>query len=272
MSNEILDKILELSVEYITTMGVRILGSVFLLIFGFKLIKIFVRFITRSGWYGKIEPGAQTFIKSFLKITLKVILIISVAGILGVPMTSMVALVASAGLAIGFALQGALGNLAGGLMILIFKPFKVGDHIDTHTDVGIVKEINVFYTVLKTFDSRIITLPNGTLTNTATINYSMEKQRRVDFEFTVSYDSDIDQVKGILEEIAQKHELVLKDPPVFTRLKQHGDSALVFILRAWCESADYWTIYFDITESVKKEFDKAGIEIPFPQMDIHMRQ
>lgn len=271
MDKELMDKLLEKGLEYLATMGVRILGSIILIVFGFKLIKIFVRFITRSKWYGKIEPGAQTFIKSFLKITLKVILIITVAGILGVPMTSMVALIASAGLAIGFALQGALGNLAGGLMILIFKPFKVGDHIDTHTDVGIVKEINVFYTVLKTFDSRIITLPNGTLTNTAIINFSMEKQRRVDFEFTVSYNSDIEQVKGILSGIAEKHELVLEDPPVFTRLKQYGDSALIFVLRAWCEAQDYWTVYFDVTESVKKEFDLAGIEIPYPQMDVHMR-
>jgi len=270
MNSEVIEKIVDLGVEYLTTIGVRLLGSVLLLLIGLRLIKIFVRFITKSKWFCKIETGAQTFIKSFLKITLKIILMITVAGILGVPMTSMVALIASGGIAIGFALQGALGNLAGGLMILIFKPFKVGDHIDTHADVGIVKEINIFYTVLKTFDSRIITLPNGTLTNTAIINFSMEKQRRVDFEFTVSYNSDIETVKEILIDIATKHELVINDPPVFARLKEHGDSALVFVLRAWCEAADYWTIYFDITESVKKEFDKADIEIPFPQMDVHI--
>ena len=271
MNTDILDKILGLGVEYITTMGVRIMGSVVLLIGGFKLIKLFVRFITRSKWYGKIEPGAQSFIKSFLKVTLKIILIVTIAAILGIPMTSMVALLASAGLAIGLALQGALSNLAGGLMILIFKPFKVGDYIDTHTDQGTVEEINIFYTVLKTFDSKIITMPNGELTNTSIVNYSKEKLRRVDFEFTVAYDSDIDKVKEILLAIADSHELALKDPPVFARLSRHGDSALVFVLRIWCEAADYWTIYFDVMESVKKEFDKAKIEIPYPQMDVHMR-
>ena len=271
MSTDIFDKFLAIAVEYITTMGVRILGSLALLIIGFKLIKIFVRFITRSKWYGKIEPGAQSFIKSFLKITLKIILVITIAAILGVPMTSVVALTASAGLAIGLALQGALGNLAGGLMILIFKPFKVGDYIDTHNDQGTVEEINIFYTVLKTFDSKIITMPNGELTNTSIINYSKEKLRRVDFEFTVAYNTDIDKVKQILLDISNRHELILKDPPVFARLSKHGDSALVFVLRVWCEAADYWAIYFDIMESVKIEFDKAAIEIPYPQLDVHMR-
>lgn len=271
MINIDLQQVIDLLMEFATTIALRMVAGVILLIVGFKVIKIFMKVVTKTGWHEKLDSGAKSFIKSFFTIILKAVLIVTVAGFIGVPMTSVVALIASAGLAIGLALQGALGNFAGGLMILIFKPFKIGDHIDTHTDAGIVKDINVFYTVLKTFDNRIITMPNGAMTNASIINFSMEEERRVDFTFTTSYGADIDAVKSLLLDIADKHPNVLKEPEPVARMKEHGDSALVFVMRAWSKREDYWTVYFDITETVKKEFDKYNIEIPYPQMDIHMK-
>ena len=265
-----MEKIIELVIEFATTAGIKLILAIILLIAGLKLISIMSKFLSRTRWFNKIDPSAQTFIRSFAAIALKIILILTIAAILGVPMTSVVALLASAGLAIGLALQGALGNLAGGLMILIFKPFQVGHFIDTHSDAGIVQEINIFYTVLRTPDNRIITLPNGSLSNSAVINFSAEDKRRIDINFSTSYETDIELVKRPLLEIATEHPLALQDPEPFCRLREHGDSALVFVLRVWCNAVDYWPMYFDLMETVKKKFDERGISIPYPQMDVHL--
>lgn len=271
MSIEFIEKIAGIAIEFATSMGIRLLGAIILLVAGIKIIKGLLKLLDMTRSFKNIDPGAASFLRSFINIVLKVILGFTIASVLGVPMTSAVALLASAGLAVGLALQGALSNLAGGLMILIFKPFRQGDHIETGSGSGIVKEINTFYTVVRTFDNKIITMPNGSLTNIPITNYSVEEKRRVDFQFTVSYDTDIEKVKKILLDIASGHSMVLDDPAPVTRLKEHGDSSLVFILRTWCNAPDYWTIYFDITEKVKQEFDREKIEIPYPQLDVHMR-
>ncbi len=251
--------------------GLKILASIAFVIIGLKLVRLLVKLLCGVKGFKKVEPSAQSFLRSFLSITLNTLIFITAAGILGVPTTSMLAVLGSAGLAVGLALQGGLANFAGGLMILIFKPFKVEDFIETQDKMGVVKEITIFYTTLNTIDNKKVIIPNGQVSNASVINYSAEPIRRVDLEFTVSYDSDIDKVKEILLDAANRHPLVRREPAEpFARLKEHADNALVFVMRAWVETPDYWTFYFDMMEGIKKEFDRQGITIPFPQMDVHL--
>ena len=189
---------------------------------------------------------------------------------LGIETTAIAAAIASAGLAIGLAMQGSLSNFAGGIMILIFKPFSIGDFIDNGTHSGTVTDIGIFYTTLETVDNKVVTIPNGALSNQSVTDYSAKEIRRLDLTFSVSYDSDIDLVKSTLKELAFAHELVMKEPEPFVRLGEQGDSALVFYLRVWVKSSDYWTVNFDMMEASKKIFDKRGISIPYPQMDVHL--
>ncbi len=270
--NDTLQKLWDTLIELSASVGLKILLSIAVLIIGLVLIKYLVKLIVKSKGFNKIDKTVQTFIKSALSITLKILLIISVIGILGVPLTSIIAVLASAGLAIGLALQGALSNFAGGIMILVFRPFKVGDFVDNGTHMGTVDSITIFYTRLLTIDNKLITIPNSTMTNASITNFSAKEQRRVDFKFTASYNNDVEKVKSILIEIAQNHPLVLKDMPIMSRLFAHGANSLEYILRVWCQAPDYWTIYYDINETVKKEFDTQGIEIPFPQMDVHIKE
>ena len=190
--------------------------------------------------------------------------------ILGIPTTSFITALASCGVAIGLALQGALGNLAGGIMILIFKPFKIGDYITTASNSGTVSNITIMYTVLKTPDNKVITIPNGTLTNSVIENYSSSDKRRVDLVFTTAYDCDIDKVREILLAAANGHAKVLHEPEPFARLTKHGDSSLEYTMRVWCNADDYWDVNFDLIETVKRDFDANGISIPYPQMDVHI--
>ena len=270
--NETLRKLWDTLIELSATVGLKIIFAVLVLILGLILIKSFVKVVTKSKGFIKSDKTVQTFVKSSLSVTLKILLIISVVGILGVPLTSIVAVLASAGLAIGLALQGALANFAGGIIILIFHPFKAGDFIDNGTHSGTVDSITIFYTRLLTIDNKLITVPNSTMTSASITNFSAKDKRRVDLKFLASYDNDVEQVKNILLEIANNHPLVHKDPPAMSRLFSHGPNGLEYILRAWCDSKNYWTIYFDLNEAVKKEFDVKGIEIPYQQIDIHMRQ
>ncbi len=264
------EKIFEFILELIASIGVKILFAAIVLFVGNKLIKFAKKWIKTSKKLDKIDMGVRTFLGSFLGITLYIVLFISIAMILGIPTTSFITALASCGVAIGLALQGALGNLAGGIMILIFKPFKVGDYITTASNSGTVSNITIMYTVLKTPDNKVITIPNGTLTNSVIENYSSSDKRRVDLVFTTAYDCDIEKVKEILLGAANRHEKVLKDPEPFARLTKHGDSALEYTVRVWCNAADYWDVNFDLIETVKKEFDANGISIPYPQMDIHI--
>ena len=269
MAQEILDKIK----EFATTTGLNLVLALLLVIIGYRLIQFLSKRMSRSPAFSRMDPGAQSFLRSFLKIVLIIILILTAASMIGVPMTSILALLGSAGLAIGLALQGALGNLAGGLIILIFKPFRVGDYVDTKDGSGTVREINVFYTILVTPDNQIITLPNGNLTNAAITNFSSENTRRLNLEISVGYTSDIELVKQVLLEQVQKHPSVLSEPELpFCRLVKHGDNALVFALRAWCLTENYWATRFDILENVKIAMDQQGIEIPYPQRTIHLLQ
>ena len=253
------------------TLGVKLISAVIVLFVGHKIIKFVKKWIGTSHKLDKLDSGVRSFISSFSGIALYVVLFITVAMMLGIPTTSFITALASCGVAIGLALQGSLSNFAGGLMILLFKPFKIGDYIETANVSGTVHGITVVYTVLKTPDNKIITIPNGTLTNSVIENYSSMKERRVDLTFSASYDCDVDKVKKILEEVLDKHPLVLKDPKPFARLSAHGDSSLTYTVRAWCKAEDYWDVNFDLVETVKKEFDKNNIEIPFPHVDVLLK-
>jgi small conductance mechanosensitive channel len=268
---QMLEQVIDNLIDFATSTGIKLVISLIILLVGWKLIKLLIKVIKKSRSMKNIDSSARGYIISFISIGLKILLVITIAGYLGLEMTSILAVLASAGVAIGLALQGALGNLAGGLMILIFKPFRVGDYIDNHTDAGTVIDINIFYTVLNTIDNKRVMLPNGELTNTSIINFSMEKRRRVDLTFTTSYQVDIDNVKGILLKIASEHSLTINEPEEpFCRLMRHADNSLNFVLRIWTLSENYWPLYFDLMEQVKKEFDRQGIEIPYPQLDVHL--
>lgn len=253
-----------------TQVGLKILYAVFILIVGLRLVKVLTKLLDKSKGLQKIDPSVRMFLKSFISITLKVLVFVTVAVTIGIPASSFVTVIASAGVAIGLALQGALSNLAGGLMLLLFRPFKVGDFIENGGNSGVVKSITIFYTVLTTVDNRTVTMPNGTLTNSVITNYSANPTRRVDLDFSVSYTSDSEQVKKTLLDVSNAHEKVLKEPAPFAAMTGHADSALIFTLRVWCSTADYWDVRFDLTQQVKAAFDEAGISIPFPQIDVHL--
>ena len=240
---------------------IRLAAAGLLLFIGSKLIKFLMNRFKRSKLYQKMDPGLASFMASGSRIVLYIILILMCFGVLGIETASFLALFTSGGVAIGLAFQGAVTNLAGGVMILLFHPFRVGDYIETTEIAGTVNAISVLYTVVLTPDNKRVTVTN----------YSAVGQRRVELTFSVSYDCDIDKVKQILLSVAESDPKSLKDPAPLARLKTQSASSLDFVLRVWCAPENYWDLYFDLNENVKKALDEAGMEIPFPQMDVHMR-
>ena len=256
--------------ELLTALGTKLLAALLILVIGLKLIKWIKKWIKTTPKLTKIDDGLRSFLLSFSSILLYILLVITVAMVLGVPVTSFITILASCGVAIGLALQGSLSNFAGGIMILLFKPFKLGDYIEAAGESGTVSEISVVYTVLLTPDNKRITIPNGTLTNSVIENYSAEDTRRVDFTFITSYDCNIEQVKEIVGGIISSHPLSLKEPEPFVRLSSQTESVLTFAARVWCKKDNYWDLNFDVIESVKKAFDENGITIPHQQIDVHV--
>ncbi|MCU4155489.1 mechanosensitive ion channel [Carboxylicivirga sp. A043] len=256
--------------DWIIANGVKVLIAILIAIVGLwiinKIVKGFKRLLTAR----KIDDTLVPFIISLTSVTLKVMLFISVITYMGIEMTSFIAILGAAGLAVGMALSGTLQNFAGGVILLILKPFKVGDYIEAQGHAGIVKEIQIFNTILNSLDNKIIIIPNGGLSTGAMINYTKEDTRRVDFVFGIGYDDDIDKARDIIKAVAEKNELIFKDPAIFVAVKEHGDSSINLVTRVWSKTADYWTVYFYMMEFVKKEFDKQGVTIPFPQRDVHM--
>lgn len=266
---EVLDALIQKIVEFATAAGIRIIGAIVVLLVGARLVRWVLRRVQRGKRFEQLTSNSKVLIIDILKVVLYVLLIAVVASTLGIETTSITAAIASAGLAIGLALQGSLSNFAGGMMILAFKQFAIGDFIDNGEHSGTVKDIGIFYTTLETPDNKVITIPNGVLSNQPVVDFSARKTRRVDFEFNLSYSSDIELVKRTLFELAE-HELVLDEPSPFVALAEQGESALVFYLRVWVKSSDYWTVRFDIMEKSKIMFDKRGISIPYPQIDVHI--
>ena len=268
MENFDMEAITALVIDY----GLKILLALVVLIIGLWIIKIIMNAVVKSMEKKDVDPSLRLFLKSLLGMLLKIMLIISVISMLGIAMTSFVAILAAAGLAVGMALSGTLQNFAGGAMIIIFKPFKVGDFIDAQGYMGTVKEIQIFNTILKTPDNKTIIIPNGGLSTGAMTNYSTEPQRRVDFVFGIGYGDDIDKARNVIEGLIGKDERILKDPAPFIAVSELADSSVNFVVRVWADAADYWGIHFDLIENVKKAFDKEGISIPFPQTDVHVHE
>jgi len=263
---------LTLLTERLTDFGLKLIVAAAVLVVGLKIAKKISSLILNIKSLEETNVSVIHFLSSAVKIILYMLVIFSSAIIIGVPSATLVTVLGSIGLAVGLALQGSLSNLAGSVMILVFKPFRIGDYIEAGSVAGTVKDINLFYTVITTFDGKTVTCPNGKLSNGDIINYTSSGTRRVDLTFTVSYDSDIDKVKDILMACAEAEGSVLSDPAPEAFLKEHGPDGLVFSLRAWCKSDDFVGVKNSLTENVKKAFDNLNIEIPYRQLDIHLRK
>ncbi len=242
----------------------KVLTALVILVVGLFIISLIIKMTKKVMIKRGIDETLQKFLTNLLGWTLKILLFVSVIAKLGVETTSFAAILAAAGLAIGLALQGSLSNFAGGALIMIFKPIKVGDLVEAQGELGVVKEIEIFTTKLIGLSNKEIILPNGALSNGNIINYTSMGTRRVDLVFGVSYDADIKQSKEVLMNILTSHPKILKDPNPSVTVLELADSSVNFAVRPWCNTEDYWDVYFDVTEQAKYDLDRAGIEIPYP--------
>ncbi len=249
--------------------GKSILAATLIFIIGRFMISIINKMVRRILIRHNVEPSIRTFVRSFVNILLTVMLIVSIVGALGVNTTSFAALLASAGVAIGMALSGNLQNLAGGLIILLFKPYKVGDYIDAQDASGTVKEIQIFHTILTTPDNKEVYVPNGSLSSGAVTNYNRNDTRRLSWTISIEYGEDVEKVKKVLIDLVSADERVLKEPAPFVALQALSASSVDILLRAWVTSDNYWAVNFDMNQRIYEEFNKQGIEFPFPQLTIH---
>ncbi|MGL4911219.1 MAG: mechanosensitive ion channel family protein [Romboutsia sp.] len=267
-----LDTIVEKFVEWATVSGVKLIIGLIIISIGLKLIKKIVKHFIVFLEKRDVEVTLSRFLQSLISGALKAALFIIILGYWGVDLAGFATILASAGVAIGLALQGSLSNFAGGFIILLLRPFKVGDYIETGIYGGTVEQIGLFYTQLVTIDNKLILIPNGTLSNGSLINYSAKKQRRVDLTFSVGYENNLSHVKTVLKDMINRHPLIIKEPAPFVGVNAHGPSSVDFVVRVWCNAEDYWAIYFDLLEQVKLRFDEEKITIPYPQMDLHLKK
>lgn len=265
-----LDALFSKIAELATTYGLKFVLAIVVLVVGLIIIRAITRGATKMMTRADVDASLVPFLKSLISITLKVLLIISIMSMVGIQMTSFIAVIGAAGLAVGLALQGTLQNFAGGVIILLFKPYKVGDYITTQGYSGTVKEIQIFTTILTTPDNQTIIIPNSPIAVNPLTNYSTQETRRVDFTFGIGYGDDIDKARTVILKLINQDERIMKDPEPLVKIANLGDSSVDFATRVWVKSGDYWAVFFDMNEKVKKEFDKEGISIPFPQQDVHL--
>lgn len=253
-------------VDYLPT----VFFAIILYLVGKIAVKIIMKLTDKAMGRSRIDETAQGFLKSLLSITLTAFVIVIALSALGIPMTSIVTVIGTAGVAIGLALQNSLSNVAGGFIILFTKPFSKGDYIVTNGIEGVVEDIKILSTGLKTPDNKVIFIPNGMVSGGTITNYSREEKRRVDLTFGISYESNLKQAVSVIRDVINSHELVLKSEEIFVRLSDLADSALVITVRVWTKTADYWTVHFDLIEQVKNALDENGIEIPYSKLDVHI--
>lgn len=266
-TSTLLDKFVSWAIDS----GVRLIIGLLIISIGFKIIKKVVNKFEHFLEKRDVDVTLRRFLKSFSIGGLKAIIVLLVVRLIwDVKLTGLVALFTSAGVAIGLALQGSLSNFAGGFIILLLRPFKVGDYIQAAGYEGTVEQIGVFYTHLLTIDNKVALIPNGTLSNNSLINYSAKENRRVDLIFNVSYENNVIHVRNVLKEIIDKHPLISHDPEPFIGIVEHAQNSVNFGVRVWCNKDNYWTIYYDLLEQVKVRFDEENITIPYPQMDLHV--
>ena len=262
------DKAIELMMLY----GPKLLLAIIVLILGLWIINRLVRVMAVSMERSKMEATLARFLQSLVSIGLKALLLISVASMVGIATTSFIAVLGAAGLAVGLALQGSLGNFAGGALILMFRPYKVGDYITAQGVSGTVTDIQIFNTILKTPDNVRIIVPNGPMSSGIITNFSAEETRRLDFVFGIGYGDDVKQAREIIMSIMKDEVLIFDDPEPQVLLSNLGDSSVDLTVRTWVNAGDYWPLKFELTEKVKAAFDREGISIPFPQRDVHLYQ
>jgi small conductance mechanosensitive channel len=258
--------------EFAVVYGMKIIAALAIYIVGRSVVKIVANVVAKVMSKKDLDKGVCNFVTSLVGTGLLIFVIIAALGQLGIQTTSFVAIIGAAGLAVGLALQGSLANFAAGFLILIFKPFKVGNFVELAGTSGVVVNIHIFTTELKTGDNKQIIIPNSSVTDSNIVNYSTHDTRRVDLIMGIGYEDDIDKAKAIMHEICDADARVLKDPAVTIAVVELADSSVNFVLRPWVKSADYWAVYFDLNEQVKKRFDAEGVSIPYPQRDVHFHQ
>ena len=267
-----MEQLLEKLIDWGSTFGIKLIAAIAIFIIGRMIAKGISKMIKKVMDKKNVDNTISSFASSLTFSALFIFVILAALSQVGIQTTSFMAIIGAAGLAIGLALQGSLSNFAAGFLIILFRPFKLGDYVDAGGVSGSITKISIFTTEINTVDNKRIIVPNAQIMNGTITNYTAEKTRRVDLTFGVGYEADISKVKDILNKIIKEHKLVLKDPEPFVRLGNLGDSSIDFTVRVWSKTEDYWTVHFDLIESAKEEFDKANISIPYPQMDVHMIQ
>ena len=257
--------------EKAISIAIRLLSCVIVLIIGYLIIKFVKKRLNKSKALAKLDASAASFIRAAVRVLLAIVLGVTVVAILGVPMASVIAVLGSAGAAIALAIQGTLGNLASGIMIVVLRPFRAGDFIEVGGNLGTVLEVGLFSTRVRTPDNRHVVIPNSTLTSSTIINYSSEETRRVDMVASAAYGTDIEKVKAVILAYAESDGQILKDPAPTVRMKDMNTSSIDFTVRVWVKNKNYWDVRFNLSENIYNEFKKNGIEIPFNQLDVHVK-
>lgn len=258
--------------DYLVPLGIKIVVAILVFIIGRWLIKLIKNRLTKGLLQRKTDPTLHSFFSNLIAVVLNFVLIVFIISILGINTSSLVALLASAGLAVGMALSGTLQNFAGGVIIILFRPFKVGDFISAQGQEGIVKEIQIFNTIITTPDNKVIHIPNGILSTGVMTIFTKEETRRVDWTVSISYGDDYDKAKAVLLRLCKEDQRIFDDPAVFVEIINLGASSVDIRMRAWVKSDDYWPVFFGMNEKIYKELPKEGLHFPFPQMDVHLAQ
>ena len=266
------EKALELFLNWLSTTGIKIVIGLFLLGIGFKLVEKVMNMVNKVLEKRNVDVTLASFLDGFLKICLRILLVLIIMNYVGLSTSGIITLLGSAGIAVGLALKESLSNFAGGVVILFIRPFNVGDYIESEDESGKVDKIGIFYTHLSTIDNKQILIPNGILANGVVTNYTAQEKRRVDLTFSVGYEQDIRVVKNAIYSVVNQEELILHDPEPFVAVSELADSSINFIVRVWTKTDDYWTVHFNLIEKVKLKFDEENISIPYPQMDVHLNK
>ncbi len=266
------EEILQKMWELVTLYGVKVVAAIVIFIIGRWIAKMVSNVIRRMMRKANVDETLRRFVANMAYIALLVFVVLAALSQLGIQTTSFIAVLGAAGLAVGLALQGSLSNFAAGFLMIVFRPFNVGDYIEAAGTAGVVQEIQIFTTTLTTPDNKTVIIPNASLTADNIVNWSTRGTRRVDLVMGISYDDDIDKAKQIMKEVLDKDERILKDPAPQIAMVELADSSVNFVVRPWCKVSDYWGVYMSVTEAIKKAFDANDISIPYPQRDVHVYQ
>jgi len=263
--------VLNTVLNWAATAGIKLIIAILVLFISFKSINFISKKIEKKGNKDKYDKTVMKTLAYIFKVGLKIVIAICLVGYVGIDTSGLAALVTSLGVCVGLAVNGALSNLAGGVLIIITRPFKIDDFIEAQGYSGTVEDIHIVTTKIRTPDNKVVYIPNGSLSSGNIVNYSEKEERRVDFSFSIGYSNNFEKAKEIVLDVCNSHELVLKNPEPMVRVSEHGASSINLTARVWVKSADYWTVNFDIIETVKSEFDNNGIEIPYNQLDVHVK-